>query len=508
MKRFKSLFYFHDELFIPQKPFNEILGYSLEPLAPYDVYGYVEPDLLRTASTQLKSGKIAFLVGPKNSGKSSSARYYVNRLLSSGTPVVAFIDFDVGQPEFTCPGMLSLHLISGFLLSPPFHNVIKPHDHIKCLQRVFFGGITPTDNPDYYLKCMQSIFAAYQELPQPRPTLVVNTMGWTQGLGLTLLIEQLFMIKPDQVVQLELGKQNLPELSQEYLQSCKTFHSNELSNETFHHNIFIVPSPAKVPVGIELDRPYPKYRKSFGPPDHRDLTMASYLIGQLADLMGSLPGSGPSGCPVLNHPADILVECIPYRVNVRCREDASTFTLATHLLMPPTGSKFAQKALQNGPSMDMFSHRLACINASLVALVTVPEGLLVKDSKNRLVELTSLPVCECVGLAFCRATDPDTGHIYLTTGLARKDLMKVNAILKGNFNIPQAFFVEQLALRKLNSQPNKYPPYTGPQKMSGPGTSTLPSKRQYPKANYSSSSFNTGDARALDSGGVVKYRKN
>jgi polynucleotide 5'-hydroxyl-kinase GRC3/NOL9 len=43
------------------------------------------------------------VTGSKGSGKSAFARLLVNTLLSQGHRVVAYLDLDPGQPEFTPP---------------------------------------------------------------------------------------------------------------------------------------------------------------------------------------------------------------------------------------------------------------------------------------------------------------------------------------------------------------------------------------------------------------------
>ncbi|VDK36643.1 unnamed protein product [Dibothriocephalus latus] len=46
-------------------------------------------------------------------------------------------------------------------------------------------------------------------------------------------------------------------------------------------------------------------------------------------------------------------------------------------------------------------------------------------------------------IAIVRAVNPDTGIIYLTTGVNPDVLPKVNALLRGRVDLPQALFVEQ-----------------------------------------------------------------
>jgi polynucleotide 5'-hydroxyl-kinase GRC3/NOL9 len=50
---------------------------------------------------------IIVIRGPKNCGKTTFSRYLVNLLLTKWKKV-AYFDIDVGQPEFTPPGLISL----------------------------------------------------------------------------------------------------------------------------------------------------------------------------------------------------------------------------------------------------------------------------------------------------------------------------------------------------------------------------------------------------------------
>ncbi|KAF9005190.1 hypothetical protein BDQ17DRAFT_1353988, partial [Cyathus striatus] len=134
-----------------------------------------------------------FLVkGPKKSGKSTFARTLLNRLLQHYTHV-AFVECDLGQSEFTPGGLVSLHVISSPVLGPPFTHLTVPHT------AHYVGSTTPRSSPSLYLDSVRSLIETYRlELsfaPQ-NPSedgrndevipLVVNTMGWTKGLGADL----------------------------------------------------------------------------------------------------------------------------------------------------------------------------------------------------------------------------------------------------------------------------------------------------------------------------------
>jgi polynucleotide 5'-hydroxyl-kinase GRC3/NOL9 len=41
-------------------------------------------------------------------------------------PTVAYLETDVGQPEFTVPGMLSLHLLTAPVFGPPNMHLRDP----------------------------------------------------------------------------------------------------------------------------------------------------------------------------------------------------------------------------------------------------------------------------------------------------------------------------------------------------------------------------------------------
>ena len=181
---------------------------------------------------------VVVVCGTKNVGKSTFSTFLVNELLQK-YPTVAFLETDVGQPEFSAPGCLSLHVFSERLSSQPRVQLLDP---LRCY---FYGDVSPKQDPEKYLRCifaLQSFFLHHLhhqeqiEMPSvalaeghvaqpPLPgvahaegqvavaiPLVINTNGWIRGLGLDVLIDILRQVTPTHVVQIlsPLTAKNLP----------------------------------------------------------------------------------------------------------------------------------------------------------------------------------------------------------------------------------------------------------------------------------------------------------
>ena len=58
-------------------------------------------------------------------GKSTLCRYLTNYFLNRW-PFVCYIESDVGQTEFTVPGVVALHLLSEPVLGPPMAHLRTP----------------------------------------------------------------------------------------------------------------------------------------------------------------------------------------------------------------------------------------------------------------------------------------------------------------------------------------------------------------------------------------------
>merc|ERR1711998_445468 len=97
----------------------------------------------------------------------------------------------------TPPGLVSLHLISSPVLSPPQRHLSTP------LTAHFVGEITPQHDPTRFLQAIRRTFRTYQEsAAAARAPLLVNTAGWLTGLGAELLLEMRDVINPGIIIHL------------------------------------------------------------------------------------------------------------------------------------------------------------------------------------------------------------------------------------------------------------------------------------------------------------------
>eukprot|EP01134_Creolimax_fragrantissima_P008075 CFRG8075T1 len=170
---------------------------------------------------------IVIVVGGKDVGKSTFSRFLVNRLLNS-YPQVAYLDSDVGQCEFTPPGLTSLTLCDKPLLSSAAgFSGLSPD---MCC---FMGNSTPKSDPFVYVRGVRELMKRYHviaaEMAMGGATLplVINTHGWIKGVGLELVTKVISIANPTHVVQFihepsyqgNLNALAMPYLTSEYLES-------------------------------------------------------------------------------------------------------------------------------------------------------------------------------------------------------------------------------------------------------------------------------------------------
>jgi len=139
-------------------------------------------------------------VGPANSGKSTFNRYLVNNLLSKYESVI-YVDLDPGQTEFTPPSFLSVVKLNSPILGPPYTH---DFDKIDVVKTAFLGNLSPGNTCHRYMECVESLIEYLDKYQSGSGyPVVVNFMGWMEGMGLKLLGDSCRLMNPTDIVQLD-----------------------------------------------------------------------------------------------------------------------------------------------------------------------------------------------------------------------------------------------------------------------------------------------------------------
>ncbi|RUS82672.1 hypothetical protein EGW08_009575 [Elysia chlorotica] len=345
-------------------------------------------------STSKKAPPIWLCCGAKNAGKSTFCRMLINTALKS-VETVGYLECDVGQTEFSPPATLSFHLIKKPVLGQPFC-------HQRQAERlVFYGETAAGHNPTMYVKCLQHVLAAYTDM-EDKPPLVVNTMGFPEGIGLMLLVDTVKLVQPDIVVQIESHNQaiNLPAVTHELvaLEEGWTCNKEPVTNprqqmeETHAHELILLPTLLNQRRDFSL---------KLKPVDLRNLSLlASLSLGmEVGFTLTSVP---------------------PYAVAFR--------ELALHVCHHRSLS-----------GVDI----LAAMDASVVALCTADISEAQRRDDDMPLEFDDMPICDCLGLGVVRAVDIPRGLFYIVTTLPRVSLAKVNTLLKGSIALPDQIIIKQ-----------------------------------------------------------------
>ncbi|BGP43096.1 Polynucleotide 5'-hydroxyl-kinase grc3 [Rhodotorula kratochvilovae] len=334
---------------------------------------------------------IALVEGPKRAGKSTFAKMLVNALLDR-YDAVAYLDTDLGQPEFTPSGLVSLSLLRRPVLGPAFTHLSLP------LASRFLGSTSPASDPNAYLAASQALLETYAlevEYPLDAPSslsgklaervpLVINTQGWVKGLGADLLEKLKALSRPTHVF---------------------SFATDD------------APPPGPPPLGAACTllppAPPSPLESKWSAAEYRALSLVSYFHALL-------PAS-PSSPPAWDFTAPLLARA-PYALTL------ADLPSGTHLLSPAGGGV---------PR----THTLHALNGALVALAAAPSP-----------EIAAAGGAAALGLALVHsiAPGPDAGkatlHVHTpvpaaTLASARAEL----ALLKGEVDLPVALMLDWAA---------------------------------------------------------------
>lgn len=156
------------------------------------------------------------VAGDQGQGKSTFTRMLANRLVERYGRVF-YMETDLGQSELAPPGSVSLSMVTGPLLGPPFTHV----GQVEPYHAVYMGVISPKSGPDQYIAAIQRLTSVYrryihdnlrqyqdntavsnQELDRQVVPLLVNTQGWLKGLGLDLHYSLCQTVCPTNYIQM------------------------------------------------------------------------------------------------------------------------------------------------------------------------------------------------------------------------------------------------------------------------------------------------------------------
>ena len=351
--------------------------------------------------------------GPKRVGKSTFSRHLVNRLVSTRSSQVAYLETDLGQTEYGPPGMVALHVFGSLrcdshaqadLVVGPSWTLLR-----YPLRSHFLGDVTPREDPAAYLAAIEDLVRFYcSDLQSIGVPLVVNTQGWVKGLGANLLADIQGMVSPTHLVDMMQGDVGTPALAKE---------------------ASVGPTVVAIeaaPLSLTRDR-------GLNAVEARTLNLVSYFYST------QLPGAAKAvDCAFPQWDFSVpLVQRRPYIVNVREGLRGGLFVLAKGAAV--------EEHLQ-----------LMALNGSCVAIVCARQQSSDADeaSENgggprRSSWVHSLtrrapPLREslCVAMAIVRSIDVDAGAIHLLSPLSPQHLASCLApdarlsLVKGAIEIP------------------------------------------------------------------------
>ena len=333
------------------------------------------------------------IAGGKNVGKSTTLRYLINTLLPV-SKIVVLVDFDIGQAECTPAGCISYTLIEEPLLGPNFTHLKPP------ILQLYIGDVDVSQCVSRYVDGIKYLVKKLLCCPiLTRLPIVVNTMGFAQGLGLDIILFTIKLMRPSFVVQImsEKSKNNyIIPLNKEAINAEELPWSDHSTNgiPPCEHELFVMQSKAERKGGPAYDNwnmePYQK----------RELVMISYLSEILQNPWNTSERR--------NSPLPNVVQSIPYVTSID----------GLHVSLP----RLSVPA----------SHALSVMNGNVVALCEV------KADNNRWKQgiytlgpymLNTSSICTCYGFGIIRGFDLRRREVYICTPLPAALMRQVNCVV-------------------------------------------------------------------------------
>lgn len=213
---------------------------------PDDLTGTMS-DIVASTSVKRSEGKptVVCVSGPRGSGKNLTSRLLANAiLLSEGS--VAVLDGDCQSPMCGAPGMLTLTVFDKPIPAiGSDETLITTHSRATPkLTRQLFVGTDGKNNPGLYARSISSLYETWRGLigdaekvtgkkdkkrkknPINPPTLVVNCVQWSKGIGSDLVLKTIMIVDVFRVLRLGPAEEFESQLNTQTQQSSVVTKSN------------------------------------------------------------------------------------------------------------------------------------------------------------------------------------------------------------------------------------------------------------------------------------------
>ncbi|XP_043279847.1 polynucleotide 5'-hydroxyl-kinase NOL9 [Venturia canescens] len=388
---------------------------------------------------ETKENSRTVIAGGKGVGKSTMARYLVNKLLATSESVI-FLDLDLGQTEFTPAACLSITIVDEPLLGPNFTHLKIPYFQF------YLGSVDVTRCLEQYVDGVKKLVELLNEDSKlsHRP-IVINTMGFCKGIGADLINYILKILLPTDVIQIlskrsknnfndTLSRQVIDRQSLGWLTWTKDINRDRPTK----HRLHVIYSEAETSTG-------PAESWNLEAHQQRELVMISYL--------SQIIKANESATSQLRSLVTSINAVTPYVVPF----DALCVSIAGVYV----------------------SQILSIMNGNIVALCGVNmESLVPKNLEDNLEGsyprvLIRPPLSTCYGFGILRGVDMEKEQLFINTPLPASLMKHVNCLM-GCTNVPQS-------LLQLNEEGA---PYTG-------SVYDLPTSRE-PRRGYVRTRYQVG----------------
>ncbi|KAI6004312.1 hypothetical protein EDD15DRAFT_2192181 [Pisolithus albus] len=436
-------------------PEIRLISHSTKDMLPFTTppsweTGLAYMDLPSNNRTDITLTPLCVVKGPKKSGKSTFSRTLLNRLLNCYRRV-AFLECDVGQSEFTPGGMVALSIIESHVFGPPFTHPTLPY------RAQYIGSSTPRANPSYYLSAIKTLLETYRleiHVPTFADTstsnddriedvipLVVNTMGWTKGLGADLNARIEELVEPSHVFEFD-GPED----------GGWPARSVELAGDNNYTFPLCSPATNIVRVQLEAIQAEATNMHAFSAADHRNINTLSYFHAAFPPLVAEQRPSALVSFSDVPSPVSLRQVTADYW-------DATVPLCARYPYEVCCESAFDRVYLVGPGYEDVVPSELPrVLNCAVVGLVAYDPTIKETEIEHTDQVVSSLPyspgqsvphpsASNCLGLALIRgvfsSSDPSPTpsnssltHLHILTPLPPSILGHARVLVKGEFELP------------------------------------------------------------------------